>query len=136
MDKIKSEILALLQREGPLPVYRIAKELGLSYGAAQWHIFSLEKQGLVKTYRMGNKRYAALNSNDLLRVYRVGDVLRDLELMLLAYGIKEDFTVEEALERLRSKRMAHIAQIIEEIARERIKREEERKRGAESSQGE
>jgi len=42
----KATILEILRREGPVPVYMLAKALGLSYGAIQWYIFSLER-GLV-----------------------------------------------------------------------------------------
>lgn len=46
----------MLKQRNPLTVYQIAKHLGLSYGAAQWHVFVFEREGLVKTVKVGEKR--------------------------------------------------------------------------------
>ncbi|MEL9990117.1 MAG: winged helix-turn-helix domain-containing protein [Thermoproteus sp.] len=128
MDEIKAKILDVLKREGPQTVYQIAKALGLTYGAAQWHVFYLEKEGLVQTYRVGRRRYVAINpSGDVLKVLRVRDVLSDVELTLMAYGIKPDMSVDEAVEILEEKEMKHIAELVQWMARERYEREAERR---------
>ncbi len=126
MDEVKTNILDLLRKEGPQPVYKIAKALGLSYGAAQWHIFYLERQGLVKTYKVGNRRYAAINpAADALSIIKVEDVLEDVALTLMAYGIKPNMTVAEAVERL--ERVApHLAELVKMMAEERYKERERR----------
>lgn len=126
MDEVKTSILDLLRKEGPQPVHKIAKSLGLSYGAAQWHIFYLERQGLVKTYKIGNRRYAAINLDaDVLNIIKVEDILEDLVLTLMAYGIKPNMTVAEAVERL-AKRAPHLAELVKEIAEERYKEREQK----------
>jgi predicted transcriptional regulator len=51
----KAPILEILRREGSVPVYRLAKALGLSYGTAQWYIFSLEREDLVHTIKIGEE---------------------------------------------------------------------------------
>lgn len=128
MDEIKASILELLRREGPQPVYKIAKALGLSYGAAQWHIFYLEREGLVRTFRSGNKRYATISPTvDVLKVVKVEDVLKDVELALRAYGVRPDMTVHEAVQVL-SEEAPHLAELIQQMAEERYRKaEEERK---------
>ena len=124
MDEVKASILDLLRKEGPQPVYKIAKALGLSYGAAQWHLFYLERQGLIKTYRVGNRRYVAINpASDILNVVKVRDVLKDVELTLRAYGIKPDMTVAEAVEKL-AEEAPHLAELVKMIAEERYREEE------------
>jgi DNA-binding transcriptional ArsR family regulator len=126
VDEVKVGILELLRRRGPLPIYRIAKELGLSYGAAQWHVFYLEREGLVSTYRSGNRRYAAISpAADALKIIKVEDVLRDVMLSLRAYGVTPDMTVHEAIQVL-SGRAPHLAEVIKRMAEERYRREGER----------
>jgi predicted ArsR family transcriptional regulator len=39
---MQEKILEILRQEGVVPVYKLAKSLGLTYGGAQWHIDRLE----------------------------------------------------------------------------------------------
>ena len=55
---VQEKILEILRQEGAVPVYKLAKSLGLTYGGAQWHIDRLERRGLVYTVRVGGRRYA------------------------------------------------------------------------------
>ena len=55
---VQEKILEILRQGGAVPVYKLAKSLGLTYGGAQWHIDRLERLGLVCTVRVGGRRYA------------------------------------------------------------------------------
>ena len=101
MDDVKAKITELLRREGPQPIYRIAKALGSTYGAAQWHVSYLEREGVVKTYKVNGKRYVALASTDMLSALRVKDVLKGIEQILASLGAEPD--AAEAIKELRRK---------------------------------
>ncbi|MGC8994020.1 MAG: helix-turn-helix domain-containing protein [Pyrobaculum sp.] len=110
----KEAILDILRREGPVPIYRLAKELGLSYGAVQWYVFSLERDGVVETVKIGKRRYVALKATDWMGNVRVSDVLEDFLLTLAAFGVKPDMTVGEALGVLERK-APHIAELLRKM---------------------
>ena len=54
----QEKILEILRQEGAVPVYKLVKSFGLTYGNVQWHIDRLERRGLVYTVRVGGRRYA------------------------------------------------------------------------------
>jgi DNA-binding transcriptional ArsR family regulator len=110
----KAAILEILRREGPVPVYRLAKALGLSYGAAQWYIFSLEREGLVHTIKIGKRRYVALKTSDWFASVRVADVMEEFLLTLSTFGVKPEMTLREAVEVLERK-APHIAELLRKI---------------------
>ena len=112
MDDVKAKITELLRREGPQPIYRIAKALGLTYGAAQWHVTYLEREGAVKTYKVNGKRYVALSSTDMLSVLRVEDVLKGV---FASLGVKPDAAVSEALKVL-ERRDSRLAELLKAMA--------------------
>ncbi|MFZ8808243.1 MAG: helix-turn-helix domain-containing protein [Pyrobaculum sp.] len=107
----KATILEILRREGPVPVYRLAKALGLSYGAIQWYIFSLEREGLVHTIKIGKRRYVALKTSDWFANVKVADVMEEFLLTLFTFGVKPDMTLREAIEVL-EKKAPHIAELL------------------------
>lgn len=110
----KKAILEILKKEGPVPIYRLAKALGLSYGAVQWYIFSLEREGVVETVKIGKKRYVALKAVDWSRSVRIADVMEDFMLTLAAYGVKPDMTLQQAFEVL-EKKAPHIAELLRKM---------------------
>jgi DNA-binding transcriptional ArsR family regulator len=110
----KATILEILRREGPVPVYRLAKALGLSYGATQWYIFSLEREGLVHTIKIGKRRYVALKTSDWFASVRVADVMEEFLLTLSTFGVKPEMTLREAVEVLERK-APHIAELLRKI---------------------
>ncbi|ABL88986.1 putative transcriptional regulator [Pyrobaculum islandicum DSM 4184] len=107
----KAIILEILKREGPVPVYRLAKALGVSYGAVQWYIYTLEKEGVVETVKIGKRRYVVLKASDWMGNVKVGDILDEFLLTLSALGVKPEMTLREALETL-EKRAPHIAELL------------------------
>ncbi len=113
---LEKEILELLRREGPVTVYRIAKEFGVTYGTAQWHVGRLEKRGIVYTVRIGQKRYVALKGVDALQKVTVKDVLDEITHVLSAHGVKPEMPLQEALERLEAK-APHLAEALRLVAR-------------------
>ncbi len=110
----KAAILEILRREGPVPVYRLAKALGLTYGAVQWYIFSLEREGLVHTIKIGKRRYVALKTSDWFANVKVADVMEEFLLTLLTFGVKPDMTLREAIEVL-EKKAPHIAELLRKL---------------------
>jgi DNA-binding transcriptional ArsR family regulator len=57
----RDKILRLLRERGPMTLYGIARALGMPYSSVQWHVFALEREGLVRTVRVGWRRYACLD---------------------------------------------------------------------------
>jgi DNA-binding transcriptional ArsR family regulator len=52
----RRRIVEFLRERGGASVYQIAKALGISYGAAQWHIYVLEREGVVFSVVQGRRR--------------------------------------------------------------------------------
>jgi DNA-binding transcriptional ArsR family regulator len=73
---VQEKILEILRQEGAVPVYKLAKSLGLTYGGAQWHIGRLERRGLVYTVRVGGRRYAPFQLPAVSGGWRPGWVVR------------------------------------------------------------
>jgi DNA-binding transcriptional ArsR family regulator len=86
---VRRRIVEYLKNVGRASVYQIARALGISYGAAQWHLYVLERDGVIFTVVMGRKRVAMLR--DSLDVYlatlKMTDFFRDLWTFLRARGI-------------------------------------------------
>jgi DNA-binding transcriptional ArsR family regulator len=112
---VQEKILEILRQEGAVPVYKLAKSLGLTYGGAQWHIGRLERLGLVYTIRIGGRRYVALKGVDLLAKVAVEDVVEELVQALSVHGVELKTPLREALERLESK-APHLAEALRLIA--------------------
>jgi Sugar-specific transcriptional regulator TrmB. len=110
----KAVILEILNREGPVPVYRLAKALNMSYGTVQWYIYSLEREGLVVTIRVGKRRYVALKTSDWFANIKVSDVLEEFLLTLSAFGVKPEMTLRDAVEVL-EKKAPHIAELLRKM---------------------
>ncbi len=61
--KVRRRILDYLRERGSAPVYQIARDLGISYGAAQWHLYVLEREGEVFTVLEGRRRVVMLRNS-------------------------------------------------------------------------
>jgi len=114
---VQEKILEILRQGGAVPVYKLAKSLGLTYGGAQWHIDRLERLGLglVCTVRVGGRRYVALKGVDLFAKVMVEDVVEELIRALSAHGVELKTPLREALERLEAK-APHLAEALRLIA--------------------
>lgn len=112
---VQGKILEMLRQEGPVPMYKLAKSLGLTYGAVQWHIGRLEQRGLVYTVKIGGRRYVALKDTNPFAKITVEDVINELKHNISAYGIEPQTPLQEALERLESK-APHLAEALRLIA--------------------
>jgi len=100
---MEDEVVQLLKEKGPLPVYRIAKELRTTYGAAQYYVKLLMKRGKAYTIKVGARRYVALSGQDWLNAVTVGDVVEELNAALRRAKIKPETPLREALKTLEHK---------------------------------
>ncbi len=62
-DSIKASIISLLEERGPMTIYEMARELGVQYGAVRWHVYVLEREGVVKTEKRRGRTYVELVFN-------------------------------------------------------------------------
>jgi DNA-binding transcriptional ArsR family regulator len=108
---VQEKILEVLRQEGAVPVYKLMKSLGLTYGAVQWHVGKLERRGLVCTVRVGGRRYVALKGVDLFAKVAVEDVVEELIRALFAHGVELKTPLREALEKLEAK-APHLAEAL------------------------
>jgi DNA-binding transcriptional ArsR family regulator len=85
----RRRIVEFLRERGGASVYQIAKALGISYGAAQWHIYVLEREGVVFSVVQGRRRVVVLR--DSLDAYlgslRMMDFFRDFWRFLRSRGV-------------------------------------------------
>jgi Predicted transcriptional regulator len=88
--EVRRRIVELLRERGGASVYQIAKALGISYGAAQWHLYVLERDGVVFTVSQGRRRVVVLR--DSFDAYvgslRMMDFFRDLWEFLRSRGVE------------------------------------------------
>jgi predicted transcriptional regulator len=67
LDNLKVQILRRIATEGYATATDIVKELGLSWGAAQWHLFWLENNGYIKSANINGTTIYILNCTNVLR---------------------------------------------------------------------
>ncbi len=61
----------LIQRDMPLPLSRIAKEIGSNYVTVRKHLRYLEEAGLITSFDYGKRRlYKANGSNERISVFK------------------------------------------------------------------
>lgn len=53
---MKEEIYAAV-KESPKTMHRLAKTPGVSYGAVQYYVYIMRREGLVKTVKIGKRVY-------------------------------------------------------------------------------
>jgi len=60
-DPIRREILSQVERMGAATLSQIAKATGKTWGAVQWHIYVLEREGRLRSVRVGPFTYYFVN---------------------------------------------------------------------------
>ncbi|MEM4437740.1 MAG: helix-turn-helix transcriptional regulator, partial [Pyrobaculum sp.] len=67
LDNIKVQILRKIATEGYTTVADVVKDLGVTWGAAQWHLFWLENNGYIKSAKINGTTIYILNCANALR---------------------------------------------------------------------
>lgn len=67
LDNTKVQILKKVATQGYTTVGEVVKELGISWGAAQWHLFWLENNGYIKSVNINGTTIYILNCANVLR---------------------------------------------------------------------
>jgi DNA-binding transcriptional ArsR family regulator len=60
-DPIRREILSQVERMGAATLSQIVKATGKTWGAVQWHIYVLEREGRLRSVRVGPFTYYFVN---------------------------------------------------------------------------
>jgi DNA-binding transcriptional ArsR family regulator len=107
-EEIRAAILEHAKRGSN--VYSIAREMGVSYGAIQWWLSCLERKGVVKTVKVGRRRYVVLASRNPSVL--VEDLLE--ELRRAVRGL-EQVSAERAVEILEERGLRHVAEALRAI---------------------
>lgn len=128
---VRRRIVEYLRETGGATVYQIAKALGISYGSVQWHVYVLERDGVVFTVTKGRRKVVVLRDN--LDVYigslTVTDFFRDLWQLLRSEGIGGSTSFLRAVEAL-GESWRDVADALVVIARSLYKfRKEAERRG-------
>jgi len=58
-DPRRMQLLQIIKERGPLTQGQLARLTGMSWGALQWHLYVLEREGLVERVRQGALVYYA-----------------------------------------------------------------------------
>jgi len=58
-DPRRMQLLQIIRERGPLTQSQLAKLTGMSWGTLQWHLYVLEREGLIKRVRRGAFVYYA-----------------------------------------------------------------------------
>jgi len=58
-DPRRVQLLQTIREHGPLTQGQLAKLTGMSWGTLQWHLYVLEREGLIKRVRQGALVYYA-----------------------------------------------------------------------------
>ncbi|MEM4510039.1 MAG: helix-turn-helix transcriptional regulator [Pyrobaculum sp.] len=67
LDNIKVQILRKIATEGYTTVADVVKDPGVTWGAAQWHLFWLENNGYIKSAKINGTTIYILNCANALR---------------------------------------------------------------------
>ena len=67
-DPIRREILSQVERMGAATLSQIAKATGKTWGAVQWHIYVLEREGRLRSVRVGPFTYYFVNPKAVAEV--------------------------------------------------------------------
>jgi len=67
LDNVKVEILKIIASQGYTTASDVAKRLGITWGAVQWHLFWLENNGYIKSVKTGETTIYILNCANALR---------------------------------------------------------------------
>jgi predicted transcriptional regulator len=67
LDNLKVQILKKIATQGYVTASEVVNELGISWGAAQWHLFWLENNGYIKSANVGGTTIYLLNCANVLK---------------------------------------------------------------------
>jgi len=67
LDNVKVEILKIVASQGYTTASEVTKRLGITWGAAQWHLFWLENNGYIKSVKVGEATIYILNCANVMR---------------------------------------------------------------------
>jgi DNA-binding transcriptional ArsR family regulator len=67
-DPIRREILSQVERMGAATLSQIVKATGKTWGAVQWHIYVLEREGRLRSVRVGPFTYYFVNPKAVAEV--------------------------------------------------------------------
>ncbi len=67
LDNLKVQILKKIATQGYVTASEVVKELGISWGAAQWHLFWLENNGYIKSANVDGTTIYLLNCANALK---------------------------------------------------------------------
>jgi DNA-binding transcriptional ArsR family regulator len=67
-NPLRKEILKLLDGLGAATMAQIAKALGASWGSVQWHLYVLEREGRVRSIKLGPFQYFFTNPRAAAKV--------------------------------------------------------------------
>ncbi|RFA94943.1 winged helix-turn-helix domain-containing protein [Pyrobaculum aerophilum] len=104
--EVRRRIVEYLKATGGASVYQIAKALGISYGAAQWHLYVLERDGVVFTVFHGKKRIAVLRDSldAYLHSLKMADFFKELWAYLRSRGVSSETPFMEVIDMLNEDR--------------------------------
>ncbi|MCX8137501.1 winged helix-turn-helix domain-containing protein [Pyrobaculum aerophilum] len=104
--EVRRRIVEYLKATGGASVYQIAKALGISYGAAQWHLYVLERDGVVFTVSHGKKRIAVLRDSldAYLHSLKMADFFKELWAYLRSRGVSSETPFMEVIDMLNEDR--------------------------------
>ena len=111
----KDVILKIVEEKQSVTVYDIAKALGVTYGTAQWYVYDLERRGLIRTVKIGKRRYVVLPDRDWLESVMVSDAVEELLRVLSAHGISGEMSLRRAIEILEHK-APQVADLLRRLA--------------------
>jgi predicted transcriptional regulator len=60
-DPVRREIVQIIEKMGAATLSQIVKATGRGWGAVQWHLYVLEREGRVKSVRIGPFTYYFVN---------------------------------------------------------------------------
>ena len=60
-DPVRREIVQIIEKMGAATLSQIVKATGRRWGAVQWHLYVLEREGRVKSVRIGPFTYYFIN---------------------------------------------------------------------------
>ncbi|ACB39156.1 winged helix-turn-helix domain-containing protein [Pyrobaculum neutrophilum] len=67
LDNTKVQILRKIASQGYTTVGEVVKDLGISWGAAQWHLFWLENNGYIKSVNVNGTTIYILHCANAVR---------------------------------------------------------------------
>ena len=101
-EAVRRRIVEYVREVGEASVYQIAKALGISYGAAQWHLYVLEREGVVVSVVRGRRRVVMLRDSfdAYLHGLKVADFFKELWGFLRSRGVSPDSAFLEVVRML------------------------------------